>query len=293
MRLVKPGLYAGTREDAMNYCQLKEAAINRVLTIDSQSLPDLQDDRQKKSLFVYCLDEPNADLLSHLDECIRFIEDGIKHEEPVLVHCLAGVSRSIAVILAYIMKSDQVSLDDAVNKMSEIYSSEISPNQGFLDQLKIYEEMGCKVNTSSALFKQYRLQLLASQIQGTIFTSCALFILEFKSPMERSQNIYKCKKCRVTLFNSGSTVEHETGSMPFNWQKKDQTHLNTSMPLCTSLFIEPVEWMLSGLQGTVAGKICCPKCSARLGSFNWAGMQCSCAAWITPAFQFHKNRIDE
>ena len=24
-----------------------------------------------------------------------------------------------------------------------------------------------------------------------------------------------------------------------------------------------------------------------------AGMQCSCGKWVTPAFQIHKNRVDE
>lgn len=40
-------------------------------------------------------------------------------------------------------------------------------------------------------------------------------------------------------------------------------------------------------------QLLCPKCNAKLGSFNWYGEQCSCGRWITPAFQIHKNRVDE
>jgi len=40
-------------------------------------------------------------------------------------------------------------------------------------------------------------------------------------------------------------------------------------------------------------QLLCPKCSARLGSFNWAGEQCSCGQWVTPSFQVHKGRVDE
>lgn len=40
-------------------------------------------------------------------------------------------------------------------------------------------------------------------------------------------------------------------------------------------------------------QLLCPKCNSKLGSFNWYGEQCSCGRWVTPAFQMHKNRVDE
>ena len=61
---------------------------------------------------------------------------------------------------------------------------------------------------------------------------------------------------------------------------------------CQSLFVEQNQWMESLVLGSSQGKLTCPKCSGRLGSFNWAGLQCSCGQWITPAFQIHKARID-
>lgn len=53
-------------------------------------------------------DSENENLLDHLDVCLDFIEDGRK-EGSVLVHCHAGVSRSVAVIMAYIMRTEQLS----------------------------------------------------------------------------------------------------------------------------------------------------------------------------------------
>ena len=41
-----------------------------------------------------------------------------------------------------------------------------SPNVGFLEQLKLYEAMGNTVDKASPVYKQYRLQMLASQIQS-------------------------------------------------------------------------------------------------------------------------------
>ena len=43
----------------------------------------------------------------------------------------------------------------------------------------------------------------------------------------------------------------------------------------------------------VDGKLGCPKCSARIGSYNWSGMQCSCGAWVAPAIQVVKSKVDE
>lgn len=56
---------------------------------------------------------------------------------------------------------------------------------------------------------------------------------------------------------------------------------------CTSLFLEPLSWMNeSGIaEGNVEGKLMCNGCSSRIGSFAWSGEQCSCGAWVTPAFQ--------
>ncbi len=39
----------------------------------------------------------------------------------------------------------------------------------------------------------------------------------------------------------------------------------------TSLFLEPVAWMAAVVVGAVQGKLNCPSCNARLGSFNWSG----------------------
>merc|ERR1712070_1273578 len=44
--------------------------------------------------------------------------------------------------------------------------------------------------------------------------------------------------------------------------------------------------------GLLQGKLCCPQCNSRFGNFNWAGQQCSCGCWVTPAFQINLSRID-
>ena len=41
------------------------------------------------------------------------------------------------------------------------------------------------------------------------------------------------------------------------------------------------------------GDLNCPKCRVRVGSYSWYGQQCACGAWVTPAIQVVKSKVDE
>jgi protein-tyrosine phosphatase len=56
----------------------------------------------------------------------------------VLVHCMAGISRSSAVIIAYMMRRLSVSLENALAYV-KAKRPKINPNEGFIHQLKVYE----------------------------------------------------------------------------------------------------------------------------------------------------------
>ncbi|KAL1742289.1 hypothetical protein HDZ31DRAFT_43583 [Schizophyllum fasciatum] len=65
---------------------------------------------------------------------------------------------------------------------------------------------------------------------------------------------------------------------------------------CSGYFVEPMKWMDHFLEnGEVAGKITCPnpKCRAKLGNFDWAGVQCGCKEWVTPGFCINRSKVDE
>lgn len=144
-----------------------------------------------------------------------------------------------------------------------------------------------------------------------------------------SQVVYRCKKCRRIVATQESIVTHERGKgeLSFKWSKRssNQLGLENKPADCTSIFVEPMKWMetckikqnkphspsvsthsyakstnffvfvldRTVQDGHVEEKLVCIGCKARLGSFNWAGMQCSCGAWVNPAFQLHKSRLDE
>lgn len=67
-------------------------------------------------------------------------------------------------------------------------------------------------------------------------------------------------------------------------------------PKCSGYFVEPLKWMQPFLEkGQLAGKIICPnpKCGAKLGNYDWAGVSCSCKEWVTPGFCIHRSKVDE
>ncbi|KAL1834102.1 hypothetical protein DCAR_0104270 [Daucus carota subsp. sativus] len=110
------------------------------------------------------------------------------------------------------------------------------------------------------------------------------------------QIIYRCKKCRRIVASQEQIVSHEPGAKKgFRWtgKKGGPVHMNEEPAECSSIYVEPMKWMEAVQEGFVGQKLQCIGCKGRLGSFNWAGMRCNCGAWVIPAFQLHKNRMDE
>lgn len=84
------------------------------------------------------LDLPETDLSQYYSDAFTFIDDAVASGGRVLVHCNAGVSRSAAITLAYLMKSHTLSYEDAWSLLKAKRPS-INPNFGFILQLKNYE----------------------------------------------------------------------------------------------------------------------------------------------------------
>ncbi|XP_012658146.1 dual specificity protein phosphatase 12 [Otolemur garnettii] len=295
---VLPQVYLGGAAAVSEPDHLRAAGISAVLTVDSEE-PSFQVGTEVEGLrrlFVPALDRPDTDLLSHLDRCVAFISKARDEGRAVLVHCHAGVSRSVAVVTAFVMKTNLVTFEEAYGHLQSV-KPDAKMNEGFERQLKLYQAMGYEVDTSSAIYKQYRLQVVTEKYPELQNIPQELFAVDPATTLEGSNDkvLYKCRKCRRSLFRSSSILDHNEGSGPEAFVHKRMTlpFMVSIGPRCTSYFIEPVQWMEFSLLGVMDGQLLCPKCRAKLGSFNWCGEQCSCGRWITPAFQIHKNRVDE
>ncbi|XP_029581875.1 dual specificity protein phosphatase 12 [Salmo trutta] len=287
---VEAGVYIGAASDLKDAQDLTSAGITHILTVDSEQPASPAGSFRMK--YVYSLDESSTDLLSHLDDCIRFICDACEASKSVLVHCHVGQSRSAAVVTAYLMKCHKMNFGDAYAKLQQL-KPDVKMNEGFVDQLALYESLGCEVDVTSPQYKQYRLQKLTEKYPELQNVPKELFAVDpYLSTC--SEVVYRCKKCRRTLFRASSILSHTIGNGPTAFAYKKMSNLPSGdQTQCTSYFTEPVQWMEQALLGVMDGQILCPKCSSKLGSFSWCGEQCSCGRWVTPAFQMHKNRVDE
>ena len=143
---ILPHLYLGCRKVASCLQSLSENRITRILNVTSS----IQNHFEHVDGFTYkqiaVEDSHEVNMLQHLPEAFAFIEDAKMCGEKVLVHCHAGMSRSVTVILAYLMKFYEHTLDSAYEFVKQ-RKSNISPNFSFMGQLLEYE---CSLRPSPA-----------------------------------------------------------------------------------------------------------------------------------------------
>lgn len=87
MILVDLALYIGTAADLSDSQGLAGAAVTHILSVDSADpAPLLPPDRDFHRKWVNVLDERTSDLLSHMDDSFRFIQEAVDGGGAALVH---------------------------------------------------------------------------------------------------------------------------------------------------------------------------------------------------------------
>ncbi|PWN21194.1 hypothetical protein BCV69DRAFT_282692 [Microstroma glucosiphilum] len=79
------------------------------------------------------------DVLSHLRTGFNFISSAHSQHKPVYVHCRAGKSRSVTVVIAYLMRSKGWSLSEAYDFV-KARRTDVSPNIGFVSLLMEWQD---------------------------------------------------------------------------------------------------------------------------------------------------------
>lgn len=163
-----PGLYVGNYRDSKDHQQLEKHSITHIIAIhDSprrlvpvsilafsfmllhvQSFIDLllhffdfrfiYGSQDKHYLCIMASDTPDQNLSQYFPVCNDFIHAARLREGNVLIHCLAGMSRSVTVAVAYIMSVTQLSWRESL-KVVRSGRSVANPNYGFQVQLQDFE----------------------------------------------------------------------------------------------------------------------------------------------------------
>lgn len=137
--------------------------------------------------------------------------------------------------------------------------------------------------------------------------------------------VYRCRKCRRLLASKSNLITHkpkdalnaqdgshesplarqrstlETSEIERNIDEITEKVLETTLnekphkdqPICTkTFFVEPIAWM-KDITLNVEGKLYCPSCKSKIGSFNWTmASKCPCGAQVSPSFYFIPSKVE-
>ncbi|KAJ8337276.1 hypothetical protein SKAU_G00384960 [Synaphobranchus kaupii] len=131
-------LYLGSQKDVLNKDLMAQNGITYVLNA-SNTCPKPDFISESHFMRIPVNDNYCEKLLPWLDKTNDFIDKAKVSNCRVIVHCLAGISRSATIAIAYIMKTMGLSSDDAYRFVKDRRPS-ISPNFNFLGQLLEFEK---------------------------------------------------------------------------------------------------------------------------------------------------------
>ncbi|EGD77993.1 hypothetical protein PTSG_09628 [Salpingoeca rosetta] len=133
---ILPYMYVGAEAHAEKEEIVRKHGITHILNLTTRS-------PTRHPHIEYCvieiLDSWNQNLIAHFGEAFEFIERAREAGGKVLVHCVAGISRSPSVAIAYLMFKNKMSLSDAYALVKKKRPS-ISPNLDFMAELQQYEK---------------------------------------------------------------------------------------------------------------------------------------------------------
>ncbi|KAG0645931.1 Tyrosine-phosphatase yvh1 [Hyphodiscus hymeniophilus] len=248
---------------------LETTGITHIVSVLKYDFKDFEDWDKYEHLNIDVDDVDDENLLGEFERSGSWIENGLKEgrngkKGAVLVHCAMGKSRSVTIMIAYLLRQNsEQSVASALELIRE--SRPIAePNDGFLAQLELYKEMGCPRDIDA--HPKYQRWLYQREVELALAAGMA---------------------------PDKATPVSQTGPISSLPTDLPPTPLHSA---CTHHFLHPLSWMRPELeQGLLAGRLECPnsKCRGQLGRYAWQGMRCSCGVWVCPAFSLQKGRVDE
>ncbi|VWU50204.1 dual specificity protein phosphatase, putative [Hepatocystis sp. ex Piliocolobus tephrosceles] len=273
-------------DDSKNVVDIKQLTETNVTTT-LQTVCELNRTLQKKfkihynniyvikHIYLDILDTRDENIIHHFDTAHAFIDDVIRNNKNVLVHCMAGISRCSSIILSYISKKNKKGIKQNFTELKNKYPF-ANPNESFYQQLLYYEKMNYTIN-GCMTYEHYCEQIKHcwKNIEGLTF-------LDLDNNINPKYK-YSCKTCRFLLFLDTDIVEHDIKKHKIKKKYGDS---------CTNIFISQQKWLVT--ENKMKGVLYCPnvKCKNKLGKWSWTGICCSCGYLQIPAFMINISNID-
>lgn len=131
---ILPNLFQGSHRAAQE-SKLHQYGITHVINCSFLHIHYEYKDPNIKVLHFHWHDNETQSLLPDVHDAFHFIQEHLAAEHKVLVHCFAGISRSSAIVLYYIMRNNKCNFETALSALTTV-NSRAKPNQGFESQLR-------------------------------------------------------------------------------------------------------------------------------------------------------------
>lgn len=125
-------LFLGDAENAMSLGQLNLYGISRILSVTT--MPELGKHEGIERIFLSIRDSEDEDISILFSPACEFIQQAKAAGQRILVHCMAGRSRSASLVLAFLMRVEHMALHNAF-LMTKQRRPLTFPNVGFWQQL--------------------------------------------------------------------------------------------------------------------------------------------------------------
>ena len=135
-------VFVGSQDSRHNAAGLKERGIRAVLDVAFGDIVGQSVDKNEdleEVLRLPLLDEPSQPLQQTLETALAFLDRCEQRGVPVLVHCNAGISRSVSVCVAFLMRKYSIGYDEALATI-RVTRPSAKPNAGFEAQLRKWKK---------------------------------------------------------------------------------------------------------------------------------------------------------
>ncbi|VDP10157.1 unnamed protein product [Soboliphyme baturini] len=135
MNQILPGLYVGSLFDALCESKLEKYEITHIVSVHDGAR---KFSTQRPQLVIKVSDTHNEDMVKLIPVVNDFVHQARCNGGSVLIHCLLGISRSVTLVVAYIMTVTSFGWRHSLNIVRSA-RHKANPNIGFKKQLQLFE----------------------------------------------------------------------------------------------------------------------------------------------------------